>query len=120
MGQGMYSREEARKRLERDVMGFKVLRKAFQEIIDKTSRRIEEVKYVGKKIYGMDVYDPKTAGEQFHVLSEKGEEKFLDWARLISEGMMLEAGREYLKKRGLELELMLEMLEDTLARGEED
>lgn len=116
----MYSREEGRKRLERDVTGFRVLRKAFQEIIDRTSRRIEEVKHVGKEIYGMDVYDPKTAGEQFHMLSGKGERKFLDWARLITEGMMLEAGREYLTKRKVELGLMLEMLEDTLARGGED
>jgi len=115
----MHPREEARKRLERDIMGFRILKKAFQEIVDKTSRRIEEIKYLGKEIYGMDLGNTKTVGEQFELLFEKkGKEKYLDWTRLVAEGMMLEAGREYLKKRQVELEFMLRMLEDTLAKSE--
>lgn len=119
----MYSRGEEKERLERDITGFKLLRQAFQEIMDKTSKktskRIEEIKCLGKEIYGIDVYDPLTAGEQFHLLSEKGEEEFLNWARLLPEGMLLEAGREHLEKRKAELELMLGILENILARNEE-
>lgn len=116
----MYPREEARKGLERDVTGFKLLQQAFQEIIDKTSRRIEEVKYLGKEIYGVDLHDVKSAGAQFQMLLEKGEGRYLDWARLIAEGMMLEEGRERLKRRKMELELMLKLLKDTLGGGEKD
>ena len=115
----MYSREEEKERLERDITGFKLLQQAFQEIMDKTSKRIEEIKHLGKEIYGINVYDPLTAGEQFHLLSEKGEEEFLNWARLLPEGMLLEAGREHLEKKKAELELMLGLLENILARNEE-
>jgi len=99
-------------------MGFKLLRQAFQEIMDKALKQIEEIKYLGKEIYGMDMKNPQAAGEQFRVLSEKGEEEFLNWAGLFAEGMMLEAGMIDLKKRKATVELMLEMLEDTLAESE--
>jgi len=118
--QGMCSREEVRRRLEQDITGFKLLLQIFQEIIDKTSKRIKELKYLSKEIYGVELHGAKAAGEQFRMILEKGEEKFLDWARLLVEGIMLEEGRERLKKRKLETKLMLEMLKDTLVRGEED
>jgi len=116
----MYSREEARKRLEQDIMGFRIMGKAFQEIIDEASRRIEEIKYLGKEIYGVDLHDVKSAGEQFRALSEKGEGEFLDWAKRLAEGIMLEEGRKCLKRRKLEAEQMLKMLRGALARAKEN
>lgn len=108
--------------MEQNITEFKLLLQALQEIIDKASRRIEEIKSLGREIYGIDVRDNeiKIVREQCHALLEKGEEEFLGWARLIEEGMLLEGGKRYLKRKKMELEVMLEMLKDILARGEKD
>jgi len=106
--------------LEQGIAEFKLLLQAFQEIINKTSKRIEEIRYLGREIYGIDVRDAKSTGRQCHALLEKGEEEFLGWARLIGEAMLLERGEEYLKGKKMELEVMLEMLKDILARKEEN
>ena len=108
--------------MEEDIIQFKLLLQAFQEIIDKASRRIEEIKSLGGEIYGIDVRDNKIkiVREKCHALLEKGEEEFLAWGRLVGEGMLLERGKGYLKRKKMELEVMLEMLKDILARGEKD
>jgi len=108
--------------LEQGIGELKLLLQAFQEIIDKTSRRIEEIKYLGKEIYGIDLRDTdlKNVRERCRTLSGKGEEEFLAWGRLIGEGMLLERGKGYLKRKKLELEVMIEMLKDILARDEKD
>ena len=116
----MYPEEEARRKREQDIIEFKLLLRAFQEIIDKTSKRIEEIRCLGKEIYGINVLNPSLVKEQCHTLLEKGEEEFLDWARLIGEGLLLEDGRKHLMRRKVESELLLEVLKGFLARTGED
>ena len=108
--------------MEQDIAEFKLLLQALQEIIDKASRRIEEIKSLGREIYGIDMRDNeiKIVRERCRALLEKGEEEFLAWGRLVGEGMLLERGKSYLKGKKMELGVMLEMLKDILARDERD
>lgn len=88
-----FDEEDGRPFGKEELAVFTGFEQAFQEMIEKTTRRIEELKQLQREIYGVNVSDFRTAVKKMFEQLEKGEDKLLDLVRLLAEGMMLEHGR---------------------------
>lgn len=107
------------RRIDEHKAQFKIFEKCFQELIERTTRRIENIKQLQKEFYGVDVCDVETPVEQHSKVFARGEDKFSDFARLIAEGMLLEFGRGGLEKQLEKVHSIQRLIRKVIGEGGE-